>query len=52
MHSLKKASWSSPQFGQWGGEVGQQPETGLVSPPTQILCLFLSSSFFIMRSLF
>jgi len=33
LHSLGNASWSSPQFGQWGGEVGQQPETALVSPP-------------------
>jgi len=33
LHSLENASWSSPQFGQWGGEVGQQPETALVSLP-------------------
>jgi len=33
LHSLEKASWSSPQLGQWGGEVGQQPETALESPP-------------------
>ena len=33
LHSLERASWSSPQFGQWGGKVGQQPEMALVSPP-------------------
>jgi len=33
MHSLETASWSSPHFGQWGGEVGQQPEPALVSLP-------------------
>ena len=33
LHCLEKVLWSSPQFGQWGGEVGQQLETALVSPP-------------------
>ena len=33
LHSPEEASWSSPQFGQWGGEGGQQPEPALVSPP-------------------
>ena len=32
-HSVEKASWSSPQLGHWGGEVGQQPEMSLESPP-------------------
>ena len=26
LQSLEKASWSHPQLGQWGGEVGQEPE--------------------------
>ena len=29
LQSLEKASWSHPQLGQWGGEVGQQFEIGL-----------------------
>ena len=33
LHSLEKASWSLPQLGQWGGEVGQQPEMALQAPP-------------------
>ena len=32
-HVLEKASWSSPQLGQWGGEVGQHLEMALESPP-------------------
>jgi len=32
-HVLEKASWSSPQFGQWGRELGQPPEMALESPP-------------------
>ena len=32
-HSLEKASWSQPQLGQWGGEVGQEPEMGRELPP-------------------
>ena len=32
-HSREKASWSQPQLGQWGGEVGQHPETGFSCPP-------------------
>ena len=32
-HSFVKASWSQPQFGQLGGEVGQQPEMGRELPP-------------------
>ena len=33
LHSREKASWSQPQLGQWGGEVGQQEEMGLPYPP-------------------
>ena len=33
LHSLKNESSSSAQFEQWGGELGQQLETALVSPP-------------------
>ena len=33
LHSLDKALWSLPLLKQWGGEVGQQPETGLSCPP-------------------
>ena len=32
LHSLEKASWSQPQLGQWGGEVGQQEEMGFSYP--------------------
>ena len=32
-HSLEKASWSQPQLGPWGGEVGQHPETDFSCPP-------------------
>ena len=32
-HSREKASWSQPQLGQWGGEVGQHTETGFSYPP-------------------
>ena len=32
-YSLEKASWSQPQFGQWEGKVGQQPEMGPAWPP-------------------
>jgi len=33
LHSLVKASCSSPQLGQCGGEMGQQPEMALKSLP-------------------
>ena len=32
-HALEKGSWLQPQFGQWGGEVGPQPEMGGEVPP-------------------
>jgi len=31
--SFEKGSWSSPQLGQWGGEVGERSGMALESPP-------------------